>query len=308
MSSNTPKVGIILVNYNGTQDSLECLASLAKITYPNYMVVVVDNASTDTHYVLERIHREFPLVQTIPVSENLGFAGGNNVGIKTALAESAEYVLLLNNDTVVAPDFVDKLVAAAESDAAIGMVGAKTYYFSERETIWFDGADFSWRQGGKHTHDGVVDINPSDATIRETTYVTGCTLLVKKEVVEKIGLLSEDFFMYYEDIDWSLHATKAGYKIVVAPASHVWHKVSRSAVKMGRPRIHYYHARNALILTKRNAPFLTRLGVYAWSVWHFKKQIIKIAIFPSSRPIARAILRGILDFYRGKFGKTEAPL
>ena len=304
------KVSIIIINYNGADDTLECLDSLSKIDYPDYEIILVDNASSDASFTLNEVHKNFPAVKILAFPRNFGFAGGNNAGIKDALDGGARYALLLNNDTTVASDFLSQMVKAAKSDRNIGIVGAKIYYFAEKNRIWYNGSIFSWINGGRHIQDDAIDENPGDKEIRNTEYVTGCALLIKKEVVEKIGLLCEDFFMYYEDIEWSLRARGAGYKTVVAPAAHIWHKVSRSASKMGAPVIHYYNIRNTLILTKAHAPAPIKALVYLWSAYHCVKQIAKLIMFRDrdSKHIARAIMRGISDFYRGKYGKIDLML
>lgn len=301
-----PRVGIIIVNYNGADDTKGCLDSLSRIDYADYEIILVDNASSDASFILSEIHKNFPKVKILALPKNLGFAGGNNAGIKLALDNGARYVLLLNNDTIVAPDFLEKMVGVGESDKNIGFVGAKIYYFSDKNRVWFNGGEFSWTGGGKHIQNGKIDTNPVDTQIKDTSYITGCALLAKKEVIEKIGLLTEDYFMYYEDIDWSLRAQKAGYRTVVAPAAHIWHKISRSASKMGAPTIHYYHIRNALILTQKHAPPLTKALVYTWSIYHYLKQTAKLMFRSStSKHIRQAIMNGISDFYRGKYGKIS---
>lgn len=303
------KTSIVIVNYNGTEDTLECLNSLNKIDYANCEIILVDNASSDASFVLTEIHKNFPAIKILALPRNLGFAGGNNTGIKLALDNGARYVLLLNNDTVVAPDFLNPMVTTMESAENIGLVGAKIYHFAEKNRIWYNGGVFSWINGGKHIQDGAIDDNQNDNIIKDTGYITGCGLLVKKEVIEKIGPLCEDFFMYYEDIEWSLRAQKSGYRTVVAPAAHIWHKVSRSASKIGAPAIHYYNIRNALLLAKMRAPTRIKALVYLWSAYHYFKQAVKLMFRDrDSKHIARAIMRGIEDFYRGKYGKITSTL
>ena len=304
------KASIVIVNHNGADDTLECLDSLSKIDYPDYEIILADNASSDASFILNKIHKNFPAVKILALPRNLGFAGGNNAGIKAALDGGARCVLLLNNDTTVASDFLNQMVKAAESDKKIGVVGAKIYYFAEKTRIWYNGGVFSWINGGCHIQDGAIDENPDDKEIINTEYATGCALLIKREVIEKIGLLCEDFFMYYEDIEWCLRGGEAGYKTVVAPAAHIWHKVSRSASKMGVPVIHYYNIRNALLLTKMHASAPAKMLTYLWSAYHCVKQIAKLIMFRDrdSKHIARAIMRGISDFYRGKYGKIDSIL
>ncbi len=297
------KVTIIIVNYNGTNDTLACLDSLRHIDYLSYDIIVVDNASKDVQELVDDVGMSFPAVKMITIPQNRGFAGGNNVGIEYALAHQSDYVLLLNNDTTVAPDFLSRLVEAAESDERIGIAGPKIYFHAEPARIWYAGGEFSWRTGGHHLRAGEIDASPTDASIIKTTYMTGCALLIKAEVIRRIKMMPEHYFMYYEDIDWSLSARKAGYDIIVANAAHLWHKVSQSAQKLGEPVLHYYHVRNALLLAKRHAPPLALAGMYLWSGYFFIKQWIKIACLPSRRPIARIIIRGIADFYQSKFGQ-----
>ncbi|OGD32348.1 hypothetical protein A3C91_04795 [Candidatus Azambacteria bacterium RIFCSPHIGHO2_02_FULL_52_12] len=297
------KVTIILVNYNGTNDTLACLDSLRHVDYPAYDIIVVDNASKDVQELVADVGFSFPAAKIITVPQNRGFAGGNNVGIEYALAHRSDYVLLLNNDTTVAPDFLTKLVEAAESKEQIGIVGPKIYFHAEPARIWYAGGEFSWRQGGRHLGHGEIDRYPKDARVASTRYMTGCALLIKAEVMQRIKMMPELYFLYFEDIDWSLAARKAGYDIAVAHGSHVWHKVSQSTRKMGEPVLHYYHVRNALLLAKRHAPPLAYIGMYAWSMYFYAKQLVKIAFLPSRRAIARMIIRGIEDFYQGKFGQ-----
>lgn len=296
-----PKVTIILVNYNGSSDTRECLRSLAEIMYQPYDVIVVDNGSRDAKEAQE-LQKSFPDVTVIRSEENKGFAGGNNIGIKVAEERRSDYVLLLNNDTTVDPKFLDAMIATAEVNTRVGMVGAKIYYHAEPETIWYDGSSFSWSNGVKHTRISIRDAQPSDTTPRSTGFITGCAMLVRMSALKKIGLLEESFFMYHEDVDWCLRARNEEFLLMMAPGAHVWHKVARSAVTMGEPMIHYYDARNTLLLAQRNAGLLVRAWIYGRSVFRFGKQIVKIALFPSKRAISKMIMRGIIDFYKGNFG------
>jgi len=301
----SPKVAVIVLNYNGTADTLECLRSLTRCTYDNVLIIVVDNASADADALAYAVRNEFPKIHFLPRTENTGFSGGNNAGIRYALEHGSDYVVLLNNDTTVDPDFITRMIAAAHSDEHIGIVGAKIYFYTEPDRIWFNGADFSWRDGGKHFQYGEQDAAPHEQTVIPTPFVTGCAMLITKTVIEKIGLLEKAFFMYYEDIDYCLRAQRAGFALRIAQGAHVWHKVSRSSAGMGAPRVQYYHVRNALLLTSRNASVFVKIGVYAWSVLHYIKQIVKRMIMPKTRDISIMIMRGIADFYREKFGKLQ---
>lgn len=302
-----PHVTIILVNFNGSSDTLECCASLAQVTYRPYDVVIVDNRSRESAEA-EKIRRAFPRVTVICSEENKGFAGGNNIGIRVAQEKGSKYVLLLNNDTIVEPTFLDAMVVTAEADERIGMVGAKIYYHAEPEMIWYDGGSFSWNKGVAHAHIGMRDSHPTDEAPRRTDFITGCAMLVRMSALTKTGLLEERFFMYHEDVDWCLRMRIKGFLLMVAPAAHVWHKIARSAVAMGEPSIHYYDARNTLLLAQRNASFPVRVWIYGRSMFYFAKQIAKIIFLPSKRAVSKMIMRGIVDFYKGNFGMAENQL
>lgn len=298
------KVTIVILNYNGARDTLACLSSLQSLDYPEYNIVVVDNASDDVQDLVTAIKKDFPSVKIIALPQNRGFSGGCNVGIEYALAWQSDYVLLLNNDTTVAPNFLSKLVEASESDSQIGIAGAKIYYQDKPDTIWFDGGDFTWRNGGSHYHIGLQDNNKDSNQVTHSSYITGCVFLIKTAVIQKIKMMPEEYFMYYEDIDWSLAAQKAGYKTVVVHAAHVWHVVSASSRHLGE-LLYYYHTRNALLLARRNASYIVRLCMIVWSCYFYMKQQIKKIIMPKSRPITAMIIRGIEDFYKGRFGKFK---
>lgn len=301
-----PKVFIILLNWNGWKDTIECLKSLKRIDYPNYQIVLVDNGSTDESvFQLKNFcseHNEDLIF--LENQNNLGFAEGNNVGIKHALENQADYVLLLNNDTTVELDFLTQLIKAAESDRKIGMLGPKINFYNHKDRIWFLGGKIN-RLLNKGTHlyyDQVDSVENLPNELFEVDYFTGCALLIKKEVIEKIGLMWDGYFLYYEDTDWNLKAKKNGWKVIVAPKAKIYHKVSRST-KPGSSSYVYYHTRNGLYLAKRNGSFLIRFCVYLNSVWILIKQIIKFIFIPKKRIWAKAVMKGMGDFYLGRTGK-----
>lgn len=222
-----PLVSIIILNWNRKDDTIACLQSIEKVSYPDFEVILVDNASSDG--TIEAVKQKFPLVKVISNPENLRFAGGNNVGINYALENEADYILLLNNDTVVDPDFVSELMRAAESDGGIGMVGPKIYYYDDPKRIWFAGGKVEfWKGWISHIGIRELDRGQYDAT-RHVDYLTGCCLLVKREVIERVGKLDESYFIYGEDADWCIRASRAGFKLLYVPSSIIWHKVSSSS-------------------------------------------------------------------------------
>ncbi len=303
ITSMQKKVYIVVLNWNGKEDTIECLKSLEKIEYDNYKVVVVDNASTDDS-VFE-IERQFPKVEIIRNKKNLGFAGGNNIGIEFALENGADYVLLINNDTISCGNFLKELVKVGESDNRIGILGPKIYFYGEPKRIWFAGGKINWlKNEGTHVGFGEIDRGQYDSA-KEVDYLTGCCLLIKKEVIGGIGALSEDYFLYYEDTDFSLRAKKAGYRCVYVPKSVIYHKVSRST-RAGSWEYIYYHTRNGLALAKRNGSLLNRVVLYPYCVFLLLKQIAKIIFMPQKRKWALAVLRGERDFLLGKMGKMDS--
>lgn len=295
------KVYVIVLNWNGKEDTLDCLKSLQSTNYENYRVVVVDNGSKDDS--VQVVRSSFPGADVVEIGKNLGFAGGNNIGIKYAMEQGADYVFLINNDTTVHPDYLKELVEVAESDPSIGAVGSKIYYHSEPQRIWFAGGKINWlKNKGEHIGLGEIDKGQHEK-IREVGYLTGCALLVKREVLERVGVLEDDYFLYYEDADYSLRIKNAGYKIVCAPKSKIYHKISRST-KPGSVSYVYYHTRNGLVNARRNGSIPVKIAIYLFAIGLFIKQIIKIIFFPKKREWAFAILRGEKDFLLGKMGKA----
>lgn len=218
---------IIIVNWNGRADTLECLASLRRATLAHVQTVVVDNGSSDGS--ASAIRSAFPAVTVLEAGKNLRFAGGNNLGIRHALAQGAERVLLLNNDTTVAPDFLVHLTRTLAATPGAGVVAPKILYYSSPATIWYAGGEVSfWTGTMRHTGIRATD-GPAFGAVRDTAYASGCCLLASRSVFEAAGLLDETFYIYTEDADWCLRVRRAGYRILFVPDARVWHKVSVSA-------------------------------------------------------------------------------
>ncbi|MBW6440936.1 glycosyltransferase family 2 protein [Patescibacteria group bacterium] len=295
------EVFIILLNWNNEGDTIECIESLKKNNYKNYKIIVIDNGSEKES--IAKIERQYSDLYIIKNKSNLGFAGGCNVGTKYAIDNNADYVLLLNNDTTVAENFLTKLIRVGEADEEVGILGSKIYYHTEKNRIWFAGGKVNWLKN-KGTHLGLDEIDEGQFNeMKEVDYLTGCCLLVKREVLDKIGVLAEDYFLYYEDTDYSLRAKNAGFKCIFVPESVIYHKISRST-KPGSASYIYYHVRNGLVMAKRNGNFFVKLALYHYCVILFFKQIIKISFSPQKRPWANAVLRALRDFLSGKMGMT----
>lgn len=292
------KVFIIIVNFNGWPDTKECLKSLGRVAYDNLEVVLIDNASKED-YGLQTTDYGFKIYE-IYNKQNLGFAGANNQGIKLALENKAEYVLLLNNDTMVEPDFLSKMVQEAEEDETVGIVGPLINFYADQNKIWSAGG----RITNNFTRGELIAYQEKDEgeyqAAEQVDYISGTCFLIKMEAIKKIGLISEDYFLYYEDTDWCLRASRAGWRSLLVPQAKIYHKASQSTKEFSYPYI-YYHSRNGLMFGQR---FGNKLIVYALSAWIFLKQIVKLVI-GYKRGWAKPVLRGVWDFWWGKKGKLE---
>jgi len=250
-SSNSPRVFIIVLNWNGKDDTLECLDSLQKLDYQNFEIVVVDNGSTDGSENV--IRSSFPSVRFLQTGKNLGYAGGNNVGMRFALEHGADYVWLLNNDTVVDSRALTSLVEIAQADPKIAFVGSKIYFYDRHNLIWCVGGTIDLAAGGRTDHPGMHQEDKGQfEKISDVGYVSGCSLLAGRAAISAIGLLPEEYFLYCEETDWNLAAQRKGYRTVMAPASHVWHKY----VDAGdyKERFIYYSFRNRIRIVGKYAP------------------------------------------------------
>lgn len=222
----SPKVAVIIVNWNGLNDTISCLNSLFRINYQNYEAIVVDNGSTGSD--VEELRRLFgDRIVLFETFRNLGFAKANNIGIKYALKRDFDYVLLLNNDTEVDSDFLKELVNVAESDDGIGLVGPKMYFADPSDVLWFAGAKLNWYLGHFQRGDGQKDVGRFN-NVAETDYIPGACILVKRSVLCKIGGLPTEYFLGWEDIDFCVNARRHHFMCIYVPTAKIWHKLSAS--------------------------------------------------------------------------------
>lgn len=260
-----PTVAIIVVTWNQRDLTYDCLSSLAELDYPaeKLRLVVVDNASVDDTVTL--ISTSFPGVAVISNQENLGFVGGNNVGMNYILQEQVEYVVLLNNDTIVDRQMLRELISIAEGDINIGIVGPKIYYHYDPGAIWAAGATIDWSTGKVlRLLDGEQNDTPEDF-VQDVDYVHGCAICVKRSVIEQIGLLDDRLFIYYEETDWCVRAKRAGWRIVYVPQSKIWHRVS-AAMGTASPATEYYMSRNVLLFLWKHLSGWPRYRAIAWNI------------------------------------------
>lgn len=293
------QVSIIILNWNRCSDTLECLESVKKSDYDNYRIIVVDNASTDGSQ--EAIEKQFPDAALIKNKENLGFTGGNNAGIRYALEHHTDYVFLLNNDTIVSENMLSELVRAAEGDPRVGIAGPKMYYYSKPKVIWFAGGELDWLEGASHIGMNEVDRGQYDE-VREVDFITGCGLLIKRNVIDTVGMLREDFFIYYEDVDLCLRARNAGFKCIYVPSSSIWHKVGattgKRSAKITEMQL-YLGTRNKIISVKTNYSLFAYLWFLLKQTVVFSSAYIAVLIMRKDFDLLWAYIHGLSDGIRG---------
>lgn len=298
---NYPKVSIIVLNWNGQRDTIECLESIRRMAYPNYEVIVVDNKSDgdDVRVIKERAGGYAHILEN---DRNYGFCEGNNIGMRYVLQHSKPaYFLLLNNDTIVDPESLTKLVETAEADLSIGIVGPKVYFHAEPNTIQSVGGSINWWTSGICLLGyGEADHGQHDE-IKEVDWVSGCALLIKQSTIQDIGLFYPGYFALLEDVDWCARCGKAGYKVVCSPQSKVWHKTGKTIDRTSGSR-QYYMARNPFLLMRRNAAklqiasflvhfFLIDVASNLWSLFRQRQMGLAGAYFRGIRDGLPLVLR-----------------
>lgn len=251
------KIAIVLVNYRQPQLTIECVASIRKLTNQAWSVIIVDNNSGDGS--VQMLRNACAECSVIACEENNGFAAGCNVGIRYALKYGAEYVLLLNNDTVVDDGLLDALMQQSDSNT---VTVPKMYYYDQPDVLWYAGGYISYRKGtGFHYGEGALDRGQFD-TVREIDFATGCCMLIPRKVLDKVGLMDESYFLYFEDVDYSMNFIRHGVRIVYCPDAKLWHKVSTSVGRNSR-QMEYYVSRNRLYFLKKYH-FSRIAQVYTW--------------------------------------------
>lgn len=306
----TKSVAVIIVTWNQREMVLDCLASLDELNYPSDMleVVVVDNGSSDG--TAAAIHDRFPQVVVKENHKNLGFAEGNNVGIRHALGLHPDYICLLNNDTVVTPDFIVRLVEETEGEKSVGMAGPKMYFFDPPDMVFAAGSLVDWKEGklnqrGIRQREGIVGPLFSDGP-EDVDFIIGCGVLIKREVLEQIGLFDSRYFLNFEDVDLCIRAHRAGYRVRYTPRAVLFHKVSAS-LGQGSPRNVYYMTRNALLFFSTYLQGWQRWLTLARIVWRSVGHIATWTVNPQYRRSARnkrdANLLALRDAVLGRFGE-----
>jgi GT2 family glycosyltransferase len=313
-----PLIFIVILNWNGRTDTLACLESIAAVDYDDLRVIVADNGSIDGS--VDAIRLSFPWVEVVDNGANLGFADGNNSAIRYALDSGADFIALVNNDTVVDPKIVSAFVVAADRLPDCGVFGAKIYYYDRKDVLWYAGGywdpeTLSFGEYGAGEHDmGQYD------TLTETEWVIGCAMFIRAEVFKKVGLLEPAFFLNNEEIDFCSRSKRAGFRCAYVPEAKLWHKISVSFGGEDSPMKEYFSARNRLLWAQRNAAFGLRMRIYLSSTRALLRRFVRPMLgFPmggrnklrqwwwSARaafrdPRNRAAAMGYRDFWLRRFG------
>lgn len=256
MAQMESKVAVIILNWNGKEDTLECLDSVYKMDYPHLEVIVVDNGSSDNS--VGAIRERFKDVVLIENKANLGFCAGNNTGIRYALSQKPDYLLILNNDAVVAQSLIKELKAVVDSDSLIGAVSPIITFYHNQDLIYFAGTKIDWGNGDFCAQYPWQFVE-SAKKLLDIDFTGWCATFMKREVMEKVGLLDEQFFAYYDDADWGARARAVRLRTVLYPKKLVRHKVSTSTGGSFSPSVYFYLFRNRLFFMRKHASFLRKL-------------------------------------------------
>lgn len=298
------RITIIILNYNNYNDTIECFESIDNSNADSYDIIIVDNKSTDNSYTklfeyfknkknsfyevnslnpkekifeTHNFNRKIILLET---DYNGGYAYGNNQGIKRSNSMKSDFVLILNNDTIVTKNFLSPLVNTAQHNNA-GIIGSKINYFSNQDTIWFNGGSInSFTSEVKHFDFNKVKYESSD--IKTVSFITGCVWLVPKKIFKEIGLLDEEYFMYFEDVDFCWRVASNGYKLLVCTDSLIYHKKNPNKTNNFNlpPSIYYLRLKNKIKFVNKNFKIINKLSSYFYTLL---------------RPIMVFMLKGRLD-------------
>lgn len=301
-----PLIGIVLLNWNTAADTIACYRSLLSLQYQNRKIVIVDNGSDDDS--VEQMRRELAGVEMIENAENTGYAAGNNVGVKKMLEEGCAAVWILNNDTEVDPESLTEMVKALD-DPKVGLVGGIVYFYEDPTTgrtgresraiqfanggiFWPTGKSINWRRPKD-------DLKPY-----ETTFIMGASMLVRKEVFDQIGLLPEEYFLNYEETDFCVRAHRAGWKLMIAPKTKVWHKFGASMGQFSNRYFFYMH-RNSAHFMMKVAPFWAKCLFLPWYITSMLKGYVVWTFIKRRSQTRQMFLQAMVDGLTGNMGKAD---
>lgn len=296
-----PPVTIIIVAWNQLEKTLACLETVVALDYPDFRVLLVDNGSEPP--LAGPVSTRFPTVETLRLAANLGFAGGYNAGLRRGLEGDSRHFLLLNNDTLLEPDVLAKLAAEMERARDVGLVTAKIYYAADPRRIWTTGANFDIFLDLKDSGAGQIDVGQWDAP-RDVDFAPFCALLVRREVIERVGLLDEDFFLYYEDMDYCRRAVAAGWRVRYCPTARVLHDVSASSGGRDSPMERYWMAQSSGRYFRKHGRGPRMLLIIPFRLASALKMTARL-LAAGKRDALRAYWRGLLIGWRT--GRATTP-
>ena len=299
---NSALLSIVVLTWNNFADTAECLQSLAQLNFPRYNIILVDNGSTDGS--IERLQSTFPEVNIIRNDRNLGYAGGNNIGINHALSHGAEYLLILNNDTIVDRNLAAELVSITRACNNLGVLGCANYYYDNRKKIQFSGGMIDWKTGDViDTTRHKIDKGHFKA-LREVDTVAGSCLFIPATVIRVVGSFDERYFLTFEESDLCCRVKKAGYRVYTCMNAIIWHKVSVTgkSQKEGINVLKYYAVRNRFLFLYKNSPkYLLPISL----TYHLVRTLLYISreIRKRNIPQAKIILFGLIEGIFYSFGR-----
>ena len=294
-----PFVLVVIINYNGYENTVECLESIRRITYPNYKVVVIDNASRNDE--ISDLKRSFPEHTYILSKKNIGFSGANNLGIQFGQQAGAELFLFLNNDTIVTKDFLEPLVQPFITMDEVGVTTPQIAYYHSRDTLWMAGGALSKIRGSGYGYKAGSRVTMS-TDLEDITFASGCCILIPSAVISTIGSWREDFFLYVEDVELSLRVMKAGYKIYLVNESIIYHKVNASMQLQTNNLPLYYMIRNKLYLSLIYFDIYSVFAIAYITVSTCAKMMLWLLF---DRKKFHAAFEALYDFSRGRFGEKR---
>jgi len=299
-----PFVWILILNYNKWQDTIECINSIKKTTYKNYRILIVDNASQNNSLAI--LNKELSDIEIVGIKENTGYTGGNNCGIKIIMKRKADYILILNNDTIVEKDFLWPLVNCMEINKNAGAACGTILTEHNRKEIWYaSGKIIKWRGLATHTNKGKEFELSKYAQVQcsKTGFITGCMMLLRTSFLPEIGLLNEEMFLYLDDIEYSIRIKSKGYELFYVPQSIIYHKVlgeKESAFKL------YYSVRNRFLLIRVAFKGINKIiaSIYFTAVILYKLFIWRF----SNRKFYYAAKIGFIDYLKKNFYKGKGEM
>lgn len=292
-SSARPKVGIIVVNWNGWRDTVSCIRSLKDLSHSNFLVVVVDNGSADGS--VTRIKNAHPDIVVLDAGENRGFAGGNNIGMRYALEHGVDYLWLVNNDATVRQDSLTHLISMAEANPDIDFFGSWIGFEDHADELWFGGGEYRWQTGfmGHVAHGKKASHCSGRGQVHSTGWITGCSLLTRATTVQRIGLLDESYFLYREDVEWQLRTNRKAPRALLFGDVLVFHKVGRST-GTSRSRLGtVFMSRNYLRLARAYAGWALPAWLGRWLMQYIFKPVLKGNYLEAGLAIRSLLMQGL---------------